>query len=292
MSLHLSLVPTSGDDEADELSSFVRAVRRDMARLLRALQASGRGLATLPDPVTTRLAHVDAVTARYLIEPQEETVAEARSSANSMRALERWIVARLPAAELAQVRAQAISVRIEDDELAQPLLRTTWTSDELRREDEGHAAPDGQRLRHGLARLDDAALAQTCLRLGVRVDPLPWPTDERGAMNDTRLSAEESVLQTLVDGHLLAILIATLPGEAHRLLAALVRGEIDDSTLARLELSTPELHQSIGATSESPSQVLRSCALAFGAHANEDPRLWVPVELQHRIDGVLRAFGV
>lgn len=288
-SAHLSLVRAGPANSEDELMLFVRAVRRDMGRLLRALQATGRGVATLPDPVTTRLAHVDAVTARYLLEPDTQIRSEVRAAANSMRALERWIVERLSAQDLSNVRAQAIGVRIEEDELVAPLLRTSWTSEELN--DAADVLPDGQCLRRGLTLLDDETLAGACLRLGIRIDPPPWSGSGED-INTTRLAAEQAVLRTLIDGHLLAILLATLPGEAHRLLAALVRGEVDDATLARLdppgELTAPRLDL----VGESPVQVLRACALAFGGEATEGPRLWVPVELQRRIDGVLRAFGV
>ncbi|TPV92516.1 MAG: hypothetical protein B7733_25475 [Myxococcales bacterium FL481] len=279
----------------DRLLQSVRRVRRDLARLLRALQCSGRGLSHLPDPITTRLAHVDSVTARFLLHPPgEPDVDEVEAATNAMDAIGRWIVDQLARDELAELRAHELKVRIVDDELTQPLVCACWAGHEPSGAQDGMGALESQRLRAGLASLDDITLASLCLRLGVRVEPPPWPTTAQVGISQVRVQAEQCVLSTLADGHLLAILIATLPGEAHRLLAALVRGKLDDITLRRLAtptsraLTEPLPLQVVGA--DTPAAHLRSCALAFDAGG--DGRLWVPVELQRQIDGVLRAFGI
>ncbi len=298
---HLRLVDGgSGIAAEDELSAFVRGVRRDLARLLRALQSSGRGLSRLPDPITTRLAHVDSVTARFLLD-EAAGVDEAgvESAAVSMQSIGRWIVDQFSSRELAQLRAHEMTVCIQDDELVHPLVCTSWVTQGL---DEGldeglggEAAAESQRLRHGLASLDDAMLRALCLRLGVRVEAPPWTTDGDPGMGSLRLAAEQQVLQTLADAHLLAILIATLPGEAHRLLAELVRGQLDDATLRQLARVRDTVRSEptpapLRLVSDTPADQLRSCALAFAN--GSDGRLWVPVELHRQIDGVLRAFGV
>ena len=96
------------------------------------------------------------------------------------------------------------------------------------------------------------------------------------------------VRKTLLDGHLLAILVATLPGEAHRLLAALVRGEIDEQGRRHLAGESRGSGTAMALQADTPADLLRGCALAFTAGG----RLWSPTELHRRIDGVLRAFGV
>ncbi len=275
-----------------------------MARLLRALQATGRGPSTLPDPIITRLAHVDAVTARYLIDGvlHDDDV---RSAANSMRSVERWILERLPVADMAALRAQAISVKIEEAELTQPVLRTDWTGDDVEGSDRVSIVPsaEGRSMRFGLSKLADDELGHICRRLGIRVGPELLELDESVASIDSfdvaRLSSEQAVLRTLLDGHLLAILIATLPGEAHRLLAAIVRGTLDQAALRefagqepwpRARVSDRAHGADLGIEVPTPAQILRGCALAFAG--GPGGCLWVPIEIHRRIDGVLRAFGV
>ena len=60
-----------------------------MARLLRAVQASGRSVTAWPDQIVTRLAHVDAVTARYLIDPRAVDAAAATQAASALDVLRR-----------------------------------------------------------------------------------------------------------------------------------------------------------------------------------------------------------
>lgn len=292
---HLRLLDAEPDLEPeDRLLATVRRVRRDLARLLRALQRSGRGLSRLPDPITTRLAHVDSVTARYLLHADELDPNDVETAASAMDAIGRWIVDQFAGDELADLRAHELKVRIVDDELTLPLVRASWAGHEADASWDDASTLEAQRLRAGLASLDDATMAALCLRLGVRVDAPPWPTATEVELSPIRVEAEQSVLQTLADGQLLAILIATLPGEAHRLLAALVRGKLDDATLRNLATaSTSALVEPLPLAvvgADTPVAHLRSCALAFDAGG--DGRLWVPVELQRSIDGVLRAFGI
>lgn len=294
----LSLVSDLDGEPAGEprrdLYTHVRCIRRDMAQLLRAMQASGRGLSSLPDPVTTRLAHADAVTAGYLLDAELREEREVRAAANSMRDVEHWILDRLPAGQLRKVRAHAMRVLVADEELCKPLVRTEWTGDELTSEGGNDPEQECQVMRHALSQLPEPELARVCRRLGIRVEAPPWSeAGARSSASHERLRAEQSVLNTLLDGHLLSILIATLPGEAHRLLAALIRGSLDDATLHRISVRVPLLEGDglrLGVTLETPAQLLRSCGLAFSGGV--DGRLWVPVELHRRVDGVLRAFGV
>ncbi len=300
----LSVVTGGAEPDEDDLVLFVRAVRRDMVRLLRALQAIGRGTSALPDPVTTRLAHTDAVTARFLLGATSDR-GEVRAAANSMRAVERWIVERLSNAEASALRSYAIGVRVEEDELTQPVVRADWTGNDL---EVGVSSAtiergEGRSVRVGLARLGNVELVHVCRRLGISVDPelaslRHKQLDARG-FDPARISSERAVLRTLLDGHLLAILIATLPGEVHRLLAAIVRGQLDEASLRRLASDAPwevgALAQAacghpFGVEVQTPAQALRGCALAFSA--GPGGCLWVPVEILRRIDGVLRAFGV
>lgn len=284
---HLRVVPNDAEpppQAGDALWQFVRAARRDMARLLRALVSSGRGLGSLPDPVVTRLAHVDAVTARYLLEGVALADPEIRAATESMRALEAWIVEHLSAAALAEVRRHEIGVRIDEQALVGPLVRTDFPGEEPGPSDAAIDPHERRTLRQGLANRSNAELADVCRRLGLGVPGLPWRDDDAA-----REAAQRSVLDTLLDGHLLAILVATLPAEAHRLLAALVRDELDPASLERLAVPhvAPD-PRSFGVTAVAPTQVLCGCALAF----TDGGRLWVPAELHRRVDGVLRAFGI
>lgn len=285
---HLTLVSSREEqpeihEGGEALWRFVRVARRDLARLLRALVASGRSLAGFPHTVLSKIAHVDAVTARYLIEGERLADPEVARCAHAMRALEGHVVDQLAGPALAEVRRCEIGVRIDDADLVRPLVRTDWTRDDAG----AHATQlpdphDRRSLRSGIVTLDDESLAAVCRRLGIRVATLPWrPVD------DSRPVAEQTVVETLLDGHLLSILIATLPAEAHRLLAALVREELDTPNLERLAQPTApvggrRMH------APAPVEILCGCALAF----THDGRLWVPTELHRRVDGVLRAFGI
>lgn len=274
--------------EGETLWTEVRGARRDMARLLRAMHACGRGISRFPDPVTTRLAHVDAVTARYLIEGAPRLDVEVRLAAASMRSLEQWIVDHLGADARAEVRRRAIGVRIDEQDLAHPLLRTDWTGEDAI-DYVDHAGTDVRSLAAGIASLGDAQLVAVCRRLGLQMAGAEAPDPE------ARAQAEQAVLKTLLDGHLLAILIATLSTEAHELLAALVRDEVDDATARALAATLAPAPDAPDAAVDAPAdldgapaEALAACALVFA----DEGRVWVAPELHRRVDGVLRAFGI
>lgn len=255
-----------------------------MARLLRAMQASGRSVTAWPDEVVTRLAHVDAVTARFLIDPVRGDANAAMQGALALGVLRRWVMQRLGRAELASVRAFELMIRIEDAELESPLLRPDRAPEEQSPTIAVAGGPRPRSLRAGLRSLDTAALISVCRRLGVR--PLEM---EAHTIPDERETMEDAIARTLRDDHLLSILVATLSAETHELLAALVRGQVDAIALQRLAGAVEVARVACGATLTLPSPLdhLRTCGLAYG----DDP-VWVPVELQRRLDGVLRAFGI
>lgn len=103
---------------------------------------------------------------------------------------------------------------------------------------------------------------------------------------------EHDVTAVLRDDHLLGILIATLPRTALELLGGLVRHTLDDEQLA-LVLAEQQYATAVGdgPRATPAAALLEQCGLAFrgGSHGR---RLWAPVELCHRLDGVLRALGV
>lgn len=272
-----------------ELTGDVRGVRRDMGRLLRALQASGRGVTTWPDEVVTRLAHVDAVTARFLISPESADDETVLAAAGTMRALERWVTNNLSSRDLAEVRAFALMIRIEDADLEAPLLRPDGSPEEQSPTIAVAGGLPPRSVRGGLRYLDDEELSQVCRRLGVRPLDMEPPT---GKLDRSRM--EEAVIRTLRDDHLLSILIATLSPETHELLGALVRGRLSEAALEALAEQKRIANVSGGDTLVlgGPVEHLTHCGLLFSSGAGERPRFWVPVELQRRVDGVLRAFGI
>jgi hypothetical protein len=265
----------------------VRSARRDMARLLRALHASGRSVASWPDELVTRLAHVDAVTARVLI---GHGVLAAREAVQALRTIERWIVDRLQRSELAEIRVFELMIRVEDHELEAPLIRPDRApEDDIVGVEIGAGAPVPRSLRGGLETLDDYELSVVCRRLGVR--PLSVEKDD-GCPARSVLEAE--VGHMLRDDHLLSILVATLASETQELLAAVIRGTLGAEMLHRLATAPPVVGVVGGSACpvSSPAMQLRACGLAFVSTHEGRARLWVPVELQYKLDGVLRTFGI
>jgi hypothetical protein len=276
------LVSIESEPRSDETIERVRAERRSMARLLRAVQASGRSVTAWPDEIVTRLAHVDAVTARYLIDPRSVDAAVATQAASALSVLRRWVMQQLGKAELASVRAFELMIRIEDAELESPLLRPDRAPEEQSPTIAVAGGPRPRSLRAGLRSLGDDELAMVCRRLGLRPLDMEAHADLEG-----RATMELAIASTLRDDHLLSILVATLSAETHELLAALVRGQAID--MRRLAGSFEVARIAGGATLMLPSPLdhLRACGLAYGTSP-----VWVPVELQRRLDGVLRAFGI
>lgn len=256
-----------------------RAARRKLARLLRAMQAAGRSIATVPDDVVTRLAHLDALTARHLHRPDVSEPEDIREACTAMLSIGAWLEDSLSRAELSRVRAYQLRIRIEEDELAHPLVRPDQVP-------EMHV-PDGpapHTLGLGLSGLAEPELVRVARRLGLRTPSQPG-----------RGSLERRVLKTLRDDHLLGILVATLPDAALAILARLVRGRLSpvlSRSLARREsLAVAAGAEGLEVAADS-AEPLRDCGLVFAAADPGAEHLWVPVELQHRLDGVLRAFGL
>lgn len=255
----------------------VRATRRSIARFLRALHASGHGTTAWPSGLVSRLAHADAVTARFLAEPNRVDPENAIEAADQLRAIESWVTAKLTPRERARLRTFELAIRIETSELEQPLVQP----DRAPEDDAPALAGTGSNsLRGGLGRLDAEELDDVGRRLGLRAP-------------SGRVDLERDITRLLRDEALLRILVATLPRDALELLAALVRGIGDRATLVRLDEAP--IARAVGESARAPSPIahLRSCALVFASAANDNgQRFWVPVELRHRIDGLLRAIGV
>ncbi len=286
---HLRLVSSDeGTAAMEPLERDVRAARREMARLLRALQASGQSITTWASEVVTRLAHLDAVTARHLIDGRG-TPLEVRQAVQGLRAIEAWICDGLTPVQRADVRAFELVIRIEDAELTQPLLQPDGAPEETMPSVALGRTMPPRSLRTGLRALDDEGLAELARRLGVRpLDIEPADADK------ARAHLESTILSTLRDDHLLAILLSTLRVDAQRMLADLVRGRFGPGELEDLAQPT-EVATAVGSdvtTVPGPVDTLRACGLAFSSGRVRRASVWVPVELQPRIDGVLRGLGL
>lgn len=280
-------VLSGGQDSASSnpLDLDVRSTRRDLARLLRAMQAAGHSVTQWQTDAVTRLAHFDSVTARFLLDGRGEPD-EVRLALHGLRAIERWIEDGLTAAQRAEVRPFELVIRIQDDELHQPLLRPHHAPEEHSPAMEGQLAL--RSLRAGVRSLDDATLTELGRRLGVPPlgDAAPEPSDVRDYLT-------EAVVDTLRDDHLLAILLATLDPTSQRVLHDFVLGRLGPGDLEELARPAP-LMLVVGGTplpNRDPLDTLRACGLVFGP-TSERGMPWVPVELQPRIDGVLRGLGL
>lgn len=268
------------------LHDEVRATRRSVARLLRALHASGHPFTRWPVELVSRLAHADAVTARYLAEPDRIEHTVAADGVAALRAVTRAMVAGLVGHERARLRAFELAIRIDDRELTAPLVQP----DRAPEESTPASSDDALRsrsLRAGLEQAGDMALTVIARRLGLsrRMAATGMGvTTMRGAI-------ELEVEQVLRDDHLLGILVATLSSDALVLLAALVRDRLDARGIEAV-LQQERVAMAVGDATPAPTPCaeLESCGLAFrgGPHGRA---LWVPVELCHRLDGVLRAMG-
>ncbi len=235
----------------------------------------------------SRLAHFDAVTARFLIDGRGEED-EVRLAIRGLRAIERWVDTGLTSAELSAVRAFELLIRVEEDELHQPLLRPHHAPEEHSPDMHDQPALSLRSLRAGLRSLEDDALAHLGRRLGVppQVTPDAEPDRRREHLRD-------SVAATLRDDHLLSILVATLDVGVQQVLLAMVRGDIDAEELETLSKPMP-LALVVGGEplpAPAPLDTLRSCGLVYG-EPSIPASAWVPVELQPRIHGVLRGLGL
>ncbi len=287
---HLRIVdPAEATATKGSIRDEVRSARREVARLLRAVQASGQSVTAWPDEVVTRLAHVDAVTARYLIDPASSEEEVVRGAVAALRAVERWIVSDLRKSDIAAIRRFELMIRISDEDLEAPLLSPDGAPEEqsLRVGVTGGLRP--RSLREGLRSLDEVSLGRVCRRLGVR----PLDMEFADATTD-RDKMESAIAATLRDDHLLAILVATLSPRTHGLLAALVRARLSPGELETLILEKVSANVCGGEafTFSTPVEHLVACGLAYRSEAGAVSGLWVPVELQRRLDGVLRSFGI
>ncbi len=261
----------------------VRATRRSVARFLRALQASGHAFASWPSELVSRLAHADAVTARYLARDDAAAPdAGVLEATRALHAVVRAVVAGLNGHERARLRSFELAIRVDPSELSAPLVHPHRAP-----EDEAPAANElrPRSLRTGLGDADEATLGAIARRLGL--------SRRLGTDGDpeARMLLAADVERVLRDDHLLGILVATLSTAALELLAVLVRDRLDERAIEAV-LSQPTLALAVGDAAQptTPCTELEHCGLAFRGDA-QGRRLWVPVELCHRLDGVLRAMG-
>jgi hypothetical protein len=289
------------DTDALDLAGEVRATRRSVARFLRALHASGHAIASWPESLITRLAHADAVTARFLLEPERVDPEQATAAASSLRTIELWIIEGLGGSERARLRSFELAIRIDADELARPLLQLERPLDAGPTEAVPRSVARVGTLKAGLAALDQPALAEVGRRLGLarrfegRTRVLALVRGDRTEVGSTRDSQlrrtlEHDIVRVLRDEHLLAILVATLAPDALDLLAALVRGTCSDERLIALA-SAPALAVGGGPRSVGPGDALQQCGLAFSTRDGAQG-IAVPPELRGRLDGVLQTLGV
>ncbi|MEM6994285.1 MAG: hypothetical protein AAF721_27470 [Myxococcota bacterium] len=271
--------PAPASPTSDDFTCSIAVARRDTARLLRAMQASGRGVSTWPHDVVTRLAHLDCVTARHLMDRAASQRLEVESARRELLQLRRWLWDGLGPGERAEVQRYQLQVRIEESELHLPLL----SPDQAPQTVDGSVAD--YTLVAGIRGVSDEQLARMMQRLGLRV---------HGDVSD-RAATESHLLHLLGDDQMVGVLVATLDDDSLELLAALVRGEVDDRSRQALAAVDP-VALAVGAdTVDAPLEAagcLRDCGLAFARCPNHGRRLWVPVEMQHRLDGVLRVFGL
>lgn len=249
------------------------------------MQAAGHSVTRWQSDVVTRLAHFDSVTARYLIDGRGENT-EVQAAVRGLLTIEAWVDDGLTGPQRAEVRAFELIIRIEDHELHEPLLRPHQAPEEHSQSVLEQAPETLRSLRAGLRVLEDADLFELGRRLGV----VPLEELCPGAR---RAHFADSIVDTLRDDHLLAILLATLEGTAQRVLLELVRGEIDEAELEELAKPAP-LALVVGGTplpGHNPVDLLRACGLVFGS-GSEPGKAWVPVELQPRISGVLMSLGL
>lgn len=292
-SRHLRMVDAeqSNCDEPDA----VRATRRTVARFLRALHASGHAIAGWPPALVSRLAHADAVTARFLSQPERVDAEEAAQAAAALEAVMKAIVAGLNHHERARLRSYELTIRVDPAELVAPLVQPDRAPEEHGSSD-SDVAPRPASLRTGLAALADDQLHAIARRLGMgrklRALALNDADADAAAAADGRDQLVREVASVLRDDHLLGILIATLQRDALELLGGLVRGSLDDvQILAAQEEST--LARAVGDHSRTaaPASALEQCGLAFRSQTR-GRRMWVPAELCRRLDGLLLALGV
>lgn len=264
------------------MEAEVRGVRRTTTRLLRAMHAAGYGVATWAHDVVTRLAHLDCITARYLIDPAASDPEEVEYGCSELLELGGLLRDSLGPGQRAEVRRCKLQVRVIESELQLPFLCPNAVTDDDVDPDE---ALSTHTLTDGIISVEDAQLNRIMERLGLRVT---------GATSD-RPAIEAHLRSLLADDQMVGVLVATLDDDALELLAALVRGDVDEQTRAELAAAKPQAAAVGDDTTQALYQAavrLRDCGLAFAHCPSQGQRLWVPRDLKSRLDGVLRVFGL
>lgn len=247
--------------------------------MLRAMHAAGYGVATWPRDVLSRLAHVDSVTARYLCTPGTADASEADEAQQELSRLHQALTAGLTRSAMAEVRLRQLQICVPDSELHLPLL----CPDDVPAPADGPVAD--YTLAAGIRTVSDEQLTRITERLGLRMQ----------SEGSGRVAAQEHLQHLLSDDQMVGVLVATLDDDSLEMLAALVRGQVDDRTREALAAIEP-VQLAVGEAASHPwvlaSTSLQDCGLVFSRCPNHGARLWVPVELQYRLDGVLRVFGL
>lgn len=259
----LKLVPSPEGSEGGEheRERSVRAIRRRLGRLLRALPAADVNVGNFPDVVVTQLAQCDSVTAAFLWGHSALEVEAVDAAMLAMANIERWVRDGLDAPARAAVRRRELQVRILDEELRAPLILSEW-SDAFVEGSRGEGQGVPAELGAALGQLDLERLLAVARRLG-----LTQSLDTALPQDLLRVGVERSILRTLGDPSQLCVLVATLPDEARMLLAQLAGGGCEGCQLQRnAELSLDDGRKVEGwgeALMDHPLQQLRECGLVY-----------------------------
>ena len=235
------------ESKAGQLELLVRKTRRQAARTLRAMQAMGEGSTTWPHEVVTRLAHVDCMTARYLIEPRKSLAAEVMYANAELSRIESWLFDNLGPIARADVRRALMQVHIADEELVLPLLVPD-------RAPGAQSGGDDYTVAAGLAGVSELQLDRIAERLGIRMR-----TAHAG-----RQTIETDLKYLLGDDQMVGVLVSTLDDDTLVLLADLVRGNLSENTRESLAAFDP-VQVAVGAegieTLVRAATSLRDCGL-------------------------------
>lgn len=259
----LQLVPSLEVDELgeDERECSVRAIRRRLARLLRALPAADFNVGNFPDVVVTQLAQCDSVTAAFLWGHSAVEIEAVDQAMVALANIERWVRDGLDATARAAVRRRELQVRILDEELRAPLILSEW-SDAFVERCRGEGQGLQEELGTALGQLDLERLLAVGRRLG-----LAEALDNALPQDLLRVGMERSILRTLGDPSQLCILVATLPDEARSLLAQLAGGACEDCQPKRGNDLALDEGRRVDAWGEAlldhPVQQLRECGLVY-----------------------------
>jgi hypothetical protein len=265
---------SSGDPRTQQsLAPLVWAVRRDLGRLLRAMNASGVGIHRIEPSDYERLVRCEGITADFLSERASFSHAHVRAAALELRAVEGDIVRRLGRAALAELR------RHEHDLSGCPSAMLSvfcGAAEGAKQRDVAHDALDDKSLAAGLARLSRRRLDGVMERLGVSGAKSSGASREQVSTGDERRRIEGMVADKLRDEGLLRILVATLSTDSRRLLRAILLEELNGSFRERLGATAYRVPSADRLEVASPIQSLCKCAIVFA----ERGELWIPADLQ------------